>query len=129
MKVKEKFNKRIARIKEYKERATFYRCMKRNVAFLERRITAYVNADTIDYTYVCIKRCNANSPQIDVSEIGDDSCPNTKYCYRFNNESPCRMHNCSCYKNNNEYIKEKQLLNQVKMGKETAFRQIFEKIK
>ena len=128
MTIKEKFNLRIAKIKDYANCVSYCHDVKRSLKQLEHGITRIVDAEKADEVFACIKHYNTTLPAVDISQIGDDVYFHTSYCYRFN-QKPCPIFNCPYYKNKKQYDNQQLLLQQAMLDKQLAFKRIFERIK
>lgn len=128
MTIKEKFDIRLSRVKEYMHNVSLCRDTQRLVAQLEHSITKTVDADKVDDVFACIKHYNTTLPAVDISQIGDDVYFHTSYCHRFN-QKPCPIHNCPYHKNKKQYDNQQLLLQQATLDKQLAFKRIFERIK
>ncbi len=128
MTIKEKFDIRLSRLKEYMHYVSLCRDAQRLLAQLERSITKMVDADKVDDVFACIKSYHTTLPAIDISQIGEDVYPHTRHCHRFD-QNPCPIFNCPYHKNKNQYDNQKLLLQQAMIDKQQAFKRIFERIK
>lgn len=128
MTIKEKFDIRLSRLKEYMHYVSLCRDAQRLVSQLERSITKVVDADKVDDVFACIKSYHTTLPAVDISQIGEDVYPHERYCHRFN-QNPCPIFNCPYYKNKKQYDNQKLLLQQAMVDKQQAFKRIFERIK
>lgn len=128
MTIKERFNIRISRIKDYANYVSYCRDMERSVAQLEKDITKIVDADKVDEVFACIKHYNTTLPAVDISQIGEDVYFHTCYCHRFE-QKPCPIFNCRYHKSKKAYDNQLMLLKQAKIDKQLAFKRMFERIK
>ncbi|MBO7066650.1 MAG: hypothetical protein J6W40_03450 [Alphaproteobacteria bacterium] len=133
MTIRERYNIRIARWKEYKACAAYYRDVKKILAQAEEEITAILDENQVDDTYACIKRYPKNVIETDLFEIDDKRWNvygkwQTKHCHRFQ-EKPCSIFNCPYYVQNRRYRNMQLLLEHARSNKDYARKQVFAKIK
>ena len=130
MTIKEKFDIRLSRIKDYVDHISYCRDMARLATHLENNITKVVNADEddVDNVFACIKTYQTISPATNMYEVGDNVHFNMQCCHRFN-EKPCPIFNCPYHNDKERYDNQQLLLQQAKIDKQMAFKRIFERIK
>ena len=128
MTIKEIFNIRISRIKEYAKHVYFCNDMKRVLGAMENAITSIVDPGKVDDTYVCRKVYYTTMPATNTYETGDNVYHHVKYCHRFN-DGPCPIFNCPYNDKNVLYKNQENLLRQAMIDKRLSFKRIFQRIK
>lgn len=134
MTIRERYNIRIARWKEYKACAAYYRDVKKKTEQAEKEITAVVDEDKVDDTFACIKLYLKKVIETDLFETSDKRWNafgqewHVKHCHRFQ-EKPCPIFNCPFYAQNRRYRNMQMLLEHARSAKKYAYQQIFAKIK
>lgn len=128
MNLKEKFNTRLARVKEYTVAVSRCRDLKQKLNLAEKDITKIVDADKVEDTSVCIKNYFTTLPANDVFETGENVYWHSTRCHRFF-EKPCPVSNCPYHAQNIRYRNYQSLLSQAQSAKQAAYKVIFERIK
>ena len=130
MTIKEKFNARIARVKDYAKQISVCRDLKRIVDEKRKDITVVIDADKEQETHSCMKVCFADLTDVVASDYDYDTKTYTyvKNCFWFN-KKPCPM--CSCRYNikNRQYIDKQMALQEAKVNKKVLFNKIFQRIR
>ena len=127
MPIKDRFNTRLKRIQEYKQRVSFCDDVRHNVMEYEKNITAYIGPTDNDRRMVCIKTYYTFVNSINMVP-SDDVHIITRYCPCFNDER-CTMYGCPYHYRNMKYKEMQSLLQKARIDKKASFKRIFGRIK
>ena len=127
MTIKEKFNIRIQRIREYQRNVSRCRDMENELRDAVRNITATYGPLGDDATPACIKTYYMFMHPAEISDTGNVYYT-TKYCPYFKDDN-CSVYGCSYRYRNAKYKEQQSLLHDAINAKQASFRRIFERIK
>jgi len=129
MKVKERFNTRLKRIREYSQSVSRCDAAAQKLMEYEKNITAYIGPTDNDGKMACIKVYYTFVNYAGVVDTGDIHIV-TRYCPWFNKDESCKMkYGCPCRYRNMKYNELQAVLRKENAVKRESFYRIFKRIK
>ncbi len=129
MTIKERFNIRLKRIREYKQCISRCDAAAQKLMEYEKNITAYIGPTDNDRKMSCIKTYYTFVKYGGVMDTGDIHII-TRYCPWFHKDESCQMkYGCSCRYKNMKYNDLKAVLRKENAVKRESFYRIFGRIK